>query len=91
MVEAAVVVDVGYAGDEQVVVLAGHQVALHDAFAAADGAFEVVEGRGRLALQGDADGDSHALAEKPVVDLGVVAADGARGLQGLDAAGRCRG
>jgi len=87
LVEAAVVVDVGDAGYQHVVVLARHEVATDHLFAMTDGGLKGGEDGGGLALEGDADVDGHALAEEAVVNEGTVTADGSSGFKGLDAAG----
>ena len=88
LMEAPVIVNAGDADDQHLIVLAGHQVTRGDALGFAHRGLKGGENRGALALERDADEDGHVLAEQPVVDLGAVSADGAGGLEGLDAT-RC--
>ena len=86
LVQTSIVFNAGDAGDEHVVVLAGHEMAADNAFRFTDGSLEGGQHRRRLALQSNTDEDSHALAEERVVDQRAVAANGSRGLKSLDAA-----
>ena len=88
LMEAPVIVHAGDADDEHVIVLAGHEVAGGDGLGFAYRGLEGGQDRGGLALERDADEDGHMLTEQPVVDLGAISANGAGGLEGLDAT-RC--
>ena len=90
LVKAAIIVDAGYADDEHVVVLAGHQVAACYLIGPAHGRLEGRKHGRRLAFQRDADEDGHALAQQAVVDLGAITADDAGVFQRLDAPGSGR-
>lgn len=82
VVDSFKVSQVGNHQSQEVVVLAGHQVALHDLGDFANGGLEGFEARLTLAVQGDTDEDIDRVTGLLLVDQGGIALDQAGFLQG---------